>query len=47
MDVSFIMDKSGKKRRKFMFIKEFVEKYNARAQVTAATNKAAGANLLF
>ena len=26
---------------------EIVEKYNARAQVTAATNKAAGANLLF
>ena len=28
MDVSFIMDKSGKKRRKFMFIKEFVESYS-------------------
>lgn len=26
---------------------DIVEKYNARAQVTAATNKAAGANLLF
>ena len=26
---------------------DIIERYNARAQVTAATNKAAGANLLF